>query len=68
MSARNPIQKDIDLARVEMWCARFDTESAEVALLALASKDLVTYRAARQDQKEWRGAMMVVHKLLKPGS
>jgi len=68
MSARDQIQKTINLARVEMWCARFDTESADVALLALASGDLVTYRAARQDQKEWRRAMMVVHQLLKPGN
>jgi hypothetical protein len=57
------LQKDIDLVRVEMWCARFGIEAAEDALVALASGDFITYRTMRKEQQEWRQALLVVNRL-----
>jgi hypothetical protein len=53
-------QKNIELARVEMRCVRFYTEARESALEALAVGDLIKYRALRQDQEYWRGAIIAI--------
>jgi hypothetical protein len=60
----NGEQKKIDLARVEMWCARFYGEAREAALVALSSGDIQNYRTLSREKYEWLSALLVVHELL----
>jgi hypothetical protein len=60
----NGQQENIDLERVEMWCARFYGEAREGAMLALASGDLMMYRTLSREKYEWLSAVLVVHGLL----